>query len=82
MDKRPGLPLPAALLRPGLWVSEIVYFPLDTALLQAARAAGCRVADGGGMAVGQAVNAFRLFTGRSADAARMDAHFRRLVANP
>lgn len=82
MDKLPGLPLPAALLRPGLWVSEIVYFPLDTALLQAARAAGCRVSDGGGMAVGQAVNAFRLFTGRSADAARMDAHFRRLVANP
>ncbi len=80
MDKLPGLPLPAALLHPGLWVSEIVYFPLETALLAAARAAGCRVADGGGMAVGQAVDAFRLFTGREADAARMDAHFRRLVA--
>ncbi len=80
MDKLPGLPLPAALLRPSLWVSEIVYFPLDTALLQAARAAGCRVADGGGMAVGQAVGAFELFTGRPANAARMDAHFRRLVA--
>ncbi|MFO1326804.1 MAG: shikimate dehydrogenase [Rubrivivax sp.] len=80
MDKLPGLPLDAALLRPGLWVSEIVYFPLDTALLQAARGRGCRVADGGGMAVGQAVGAFGLFTGRRADAARMDAHFRRLVA--
>ena len=80
MDKLPGLPLPAALLRPDLWVSEIVYFPLDTALLQAARGRGCRVADGGGMAVGQAVGAFGLFTGRRADAARMDAHFRRLVA--
>lgn len=80
MDKLPGLPLEAALLHPGLWVSEIVYFPLETALLKAARAAGCRVADGGGMAVGQAVDAFRLFTGRAADAARMDAHFRRLVA--
>lgn len=80
MDKLPGLPLPAALLRPALWVSEIVYFPLETALLKAARAAGCRVADGGGMAVGQAVGAFELFTGRRADAARMDAHFRRLVA--
>ena len=41
MDKLPGLPLDAALLRPDLWVSEIVYFPLDTALLKAARAAGC-----------------------------------------
>lgn len=80
MDKLPGLPLPAALLRPDLWVSEIVYFPLETELLKAARAIGCRVADGGGMAVGQAVGAFELFTGRAADAARMDAHFRRLVA--
>ncbi len=80
MDKLPGLPLPAALLRPALWVSEIVYFPLDTALLQAARAAGCRVATGAGMAVGQAVGAFQHFTGRPADAARMDAHFRQLIA--
>lgn len=80
MDKLPGLPLAAALLRPSLWVSEIVYFPLDTALLQAARAAGCRVATGAGMAVGQAVGAFQHFTGRPADAARMDAHFRQLIA--
>jgi shikimate dehydrogenase len=80
MDKLPGLPLPAELLRPDLWVSEIVYFPLETALLKAARERGCRVADGGGMAVGQAVDAFRLLTGLPADAARMDAHFRRMVA--
>jgi len=80
MDKLPGLPLDAALLHPGLWVSEIVYFPLETALVKAARARGCRVADGGGMAVGQAIGAFELFTGRKADAARVDAHFRRLVA--
>jgi shikimate dehydrogenase len=80
MDKLPGLPLPAPLLRPDLWVSEIVYFPLETALLKAARALGCRVVDGGTMAVGQAVGAFELFTGRAADPRRMDAHFRRLVA--
>jgi shikimate dehydrogenase len=80
MDKLPGLPLPAALLRPDLWVSEIVYFPLETALLKTARALGCRVVDGGTMAVGQAVGAFELFTDRPADAARVDAHFRRLVA--
>jgi shikimate dehydrogenase len=55
------------LLHPGLWVAEIVYFPLETALLQAARAIGCPVSDGGGMAVGQAVGAFELFTGRPAD---------------
>ena len=80
MDKLPGLPLPAELLRRELWVAEIVYFPLETALLAAARAAGCRVVDGGTMAVGQALGAFELFTGLQADAARIDAHFRRLVA--
>ena len=80
MDKSPGLPLPEALLAPPLWVSEIVYFPLDTQLLQAARARGCPTSDGGGMAVGQAVGAFALFTGLQADAARVDAHFRSMVA--
>jgi shikimate dehydrogenase len=80
MDKLPGLPLDVRLLRPAMWVSEVVYFPLDTALVQAARALGCRVSEGGGMAVGQAVGAFELFTGKAPDAARMDAHFRRLVS--
>ena len=79
MDKLPGLPLPASLLRPALWVSEVVYFPLETALLKAARRIGCATADGGHMAVGQAFGAFELFTGEPPDAARMDAHFRRLV---
>lgn len=80
MDKLPGLPLPASLLRRDLWVSEIVYFPLETTLLKAAREIGCPVADGGGMAVGQAVGAFRLFTGLEPDVLRMDAHLRALVA--
>jgi shikimate dehydrogenase len=80
MDKLPGLPLAATLLRPDLWVSEIVYFPLETALLKAARALGCPISDGGGMAVGQAIGAFELFTGRQPDPQRIDAHFRRLVA--
>ena len=80
MDKLPGLPLDAELLRQAMWVSEVVYFPLDTALVRAARALGCKVSDGGGMAVGQAVGAFELFTGEAPDAARMDAHFRRLVS--
>jgi shikimate dehydrogenase len=80
MDKLPGLPLPAALLHRDLWVSEIVYFPLETALLKLARTLGCRVVDGGTMAVGQAIGAFEHFTGRHADAARVDAHFRSLIA--
>jgi shikimate dehydrogenase len=76
----PGMPLAEELLRPSLWVSEIVYVPLETPLLKAARRTGCRTADGGHMNVGQAVGGFRLFTGLDADPARMDAHFRRLVA--
>ena len=79
MDKLPGLPLPAALLRPGLWVSEVVYFPIETALLKAARARGCATVHGGTMAVGQAIGAFELFTGLKADPARVEAHFRRLL---
>jgi shikimate dehydrogenase len=80
MDKLPGLPLPAELLRPELFVAEIVYFPLETALLKAARERGCHVVDGGTMAVGQAIGAFELFTGLRADPARVDAHFRHLVS--
>jgi len=75
MDAHPGLPLPASLLRPDLWVAEVIYFPLETALLRAASALGCRTLDGGGMAVFQAVEAFRLFTGIQPDATRMRAHF-------
>ena len=67
MDKYPGTPLPTALLRPSLWVAEIVYFPQETALLRAARTLGCRTVDGGGMAIFQGTEAFRLFTGISPD---------------
>jgi shikimate dehydrogenase len=79
MAAHPGMPLDERLLRPQLWVAEIVYVPLETQLLQAARRAGCRTLHGGHMNVGQAVGAFKLFTGRDADAARMEAHFGRLV---
>ena len=79
MAKLPGMPLAASLLRPGLWVSEVVYVPLETELLRHARLAGCRTMDGGHMNVGQALGGFKLFTGRDADAARMEAHFRRVA---
>ncbi len=75
MVSHPGLPLEARLLRAEMWVAEIVYFPLTTELLRVARAAGCRTVDGSGMAVEQAVEAFRLFTGLDADRERMHRHF-------
>jgi shikimate dehydrogenase len=80
MDKLPGMPIDAHLLPSQAWLSEIVYFPLETQLLKAARDKGLRTVDGGTMAVGQALDAFELFTGRRANSLRMDAHFRRLIA--
>jgi shikimate dehydrogenase len=75
MAKYPGMPLAASLLQPRLWVADIVYFPLETELLRTARACGCRTMSGGGMAVFQAVGAFRLFAGVEPDAERMLRHF-------
>ena len=79
MAAHPGLPLPAELVRPRLWVAEVVYRPLETGLLRTARAAGCATLDGGGMAAFQAADAFRLFTGREPDSARMLADLTELA---
>ena len=81
MLKYPGLPLPAALLRPALWIAEIVYFPLETELLRLARQLGCRTMNGSGMAVFQAADAFRLFTGIEPDVERMQRHFDSMGGN-
>jgi shikimate dehydrogenase len=80
MAKLPGLPLPAELLHRELWVADVVYFPIRTALIEAAERAGCHTLSGGGMAVYQAVDAFRLFTGVEPDADRMVAHLQSLLA--
>lgn len=74
-----GSPLPVELLRPGLWVADLVYRPLHTELLRAARARGCRTLDGGRMAVYQAAEAFELFTGATPDPERMLRHFAELI---
>ena len=79
MHGHEGLPVEARLVRPHHWVSDVVYFPLETELVALARSRGCRVVPGGGMAVGQAVDAFELFTGRSADVDRMSRHFAELT---
>ncbi len=80
MAKLPGTPLDPTCLSAGHWVADIVYFPLETALLKAARRAGCRTLPGEGMAIFQAVRAFELFTGLPADPDRMRATFRSLGA--
>ncbi|MFJ4364468.1 shikimate dehydrogenase [Streptomyces chartreusis] len=81
MAAHPGLPLAAELLHPRLWVAEVVYRPLETELLRTARAVGCAALDGGGMAVFQAADAFRLFTGREPDSTRMLADIAELAGD-
>lgn len=80
MAHHPGLPVPEELLRPPLWVTDIVYRPVDTELLLRARHNGCATLDGGGMAVFQASHAFGLITGLRPDSERMLAHFAELLA--
>jgi shikimate dehydrogenase len=75
MGSHPGMPVARELLRPDLWIADIVYFPIETELLRAGRALGCRTMAGGGMAVYQAADAFRLFTGLEPDVERMIRHF-------
>lgn len=75
MAKLPGMAIPADLIAPHHWVADIVYFPRETELLTTARAKGCAVLDGSGMAVFQAVRAFQLFTGLEPDPARMRETF-------
>jgi shikimate dehydrogenase len=80
MPARPGSPVPAELLRPDLWVHDIVYMPLETELMRAARAAGCLTVGGGDMLVSQAAKGLELFTGLAPDVGRMEQHLRRLIA--
>jgi shikimate dehydrogenase len=75
MAKHPGTPFDTRSLDASQWVSDVIYFPQETELLRQARALGCRTLPGIGMAIGQAVRAFELFTGRAADLAAMKRHF-------
>jgi shikimate dehydrogenase len=62
-----GNPVPVEALGPHHWVADVIYTPIETELIKAARAKGARTLTGGGMCVHQAVESFRLFTGRAAD---------------
>ncbi len=79
MEGHPGSAVAPELLRPELWVADVVYRPLETELLRDARERGCRTLDGGGMAVFQAALSFALFTGIEPDVGRMLRHFGELT---
>lgn len=80
MDEYPGTAIEAEALSPDTWVADVVYFPLETELLRRARKHGCRVMNGSGMAIYQAVEAFRLLTGMEPDPERFTRNFYQLFA--
>ncbi|QEW22876.1 Shikimate dehydrogenase [Marinibacterium anthonyi] len=63
MVGKPDLRVPLDGLRPGTVVTDLVYAPLKTRLLQTAEAAGCTVVDGLGMLLHQAVPGFERWFG-------------------
>ena len=75
-----GTPVPPALLRPDLWVADVVYYPLVTPLLTAARAIGARTVTGRALTIHQAADAFALFTGTRPPIAPLEAAFDAVIA--
>jgi shikimate dehydrogenase len=64
MHGQPALDIDAGLLPPDAVVADLVYVPLQTPLLAAARARGLKTADGLGMLLHQAVRGFELWFGQ------------------
>jgi shikimate dehydrogenase len=64
MHGQPALELDANLLPSHAVVADLVYVPLETPLLSAARARGLKTADGLGMLLHQAVRGFELWFGQ------------------
>ena len=54
----------ASWLRPELIVSDVVYIPRKTRLLEMAEEAGCRTINGLGMMLYQGAKAFEMWTGQ------------------
>ncbi len=73
-------PVPPALLRADLWVADVVYHPLMTPLLVAARAAGARIVTGRALTIHQAADAFALFPGARPPLAPLGAAFDAVIA--
>ncbi len=75
MQGHPGMPMTPDVVRAGQFVADVIYTPLETEFVKAAKARGARTMGGAGMCVHQAVRAFELFTGHGADAGRMRRTF-------
>ena len=75
-----ALPLPAHVLRPGVFAYDMAYGPPARAFLARAEAAGARAADGLGMLVEQAAESFALWRGKRPDPAPVLAALRERYA--
>lgn len=75
-------PVPMAALTGFPVVMDIVYAPLETRLLQEARATGCRVVDGLAMLLYQGVAQFELWTGQPAPIEVMRTILRQRLGPP
>jgi 3-dehydroquinate dehydratase/shikimate dehydrogenase len=75
-----SLPIPADSLKPEMTVFDMVYDPLETPLLGAARELGCTTIDGLRMLVAQAVGQFETWTGEKAPIEVMEAAARSAAA--
>jgi len=64
MHGQPALDVDIGRLPAHAVVADLVYVPLETPLLVAAKARGLRIADGLGMLLHQAVRGFELWFGR------------------
>lgn len=69
-------PVPASALHEDLVVMDAVYTPLETRLLEDARAVGAETIDGAWMLLYQGVEAFEIWTGRTAPVETMNAALR------
>lgn len=72
-------PVPAAQLHGDLVVMDAVYTPLETRLLHDAAAAGAKTIDGAWMLLYQGVEAFEIWTGKTAPVEEMNEALRRAL---
>lgn len=70
MTDQPEMAWPISFCRPNAIIADIVYRPLDTPLLSAARARDLMTVDGLGMLIHQGARAFEIWFGIKPDAAK------------
>lgn len=75
-------PVPEPVLEEGMVVMDLVYHPLETRLLSAARARGCTLISGIRMLIHQGAEQFRLWTGIDPPLSIMEGALREALTRP